>query len=113
MPSAAPPSAPKISPSTTSSAIFMEDGTPVDDRKQPGDKSAQAAVRFNGEATVFGLHSPSNHAGLAGQHVRDIALQYLLHQIEGIQDLADLGDTPLAQGVERGEVELHDPLVVP
>jgi len=56
--------------------------------------------------------SRSNSAGPAGQRLRDIALQDLLHQIEGIQDLADLGDQAVTQGVKGGEIELHDPLVL-
>ena len=42
-----------------------------------------------------------------GQHRADVTFQHLLHQIEGIEDLADLRDPAVAQGVKRREVELH------
>src|SRR4030088_80219 len=47
----------------------------------------------------------------AGQHRRDVALQHLLHQVEGVDDLADLRNAAVAKGVEGRDVELHDPLV--
>ena len=63
-------------------------------------------MRFNAGARVL----KSDIAGLAGQHSRDVTLQHLLHQIEGIQDFADLADPAVAQGVKGGEVELQDRL---
>ena len=46
-----------------------------------------------------------------GQHRGDVAFQHLLHQVEGIDDLADLRDAAVAKGVENRHVELHDPVV--
>src|SRR3984957_5778705 len=54
----------------------------------------------------------SNGAGRGlGQNRGDVAFQHLLHQIEGIQDLAYLRDASVAKSVKRRHVELHDPVI--
>jgi len=60
---------------------------------------------------MVGAMVASNLPTLAGQRLRDVALQHLPHQIEGIQEFADLDDPAIAQCVKVGKIELHHPLV--
>ena len=58
------------------------------------------------------ISSRSSFPAAARQQRDEVVVEQLLDQIEAVDDLADMGDTALAQCIEHGDVELHDAIGV-
>src|SRR5471032_2975459 len=118
-PSAAPPSAPRISPNRTSSAIFIVVFSRIDAPKPP-DWSHDGAGRFNAAECGDGqfdrreVRDSGAHGAFdaRGEGLGQILAEQLLNQIERIEERTEFGDAPIAQGVELRDVELHNAPVV-
>src|SRR5882757_560643 len=83
-------------------ALSFRDGAPAPDLR-----CASSTRPGTTNRKISGMTAALDLFRLPGQHRADVPLQHLFDQIEGVDDLPDLGDQAVAQRGEGGDVELH------
>src|SRR6202030_4742325 len=85
----------------------------VSSNRLPASSLCFSMIFFGKPVSTFPDHALDLVGHVVGQKRDEIALNHLLDQIEGVDDLANLDDAAITQGIERRKVELHDPVVAP